>query len=110
MWDMNAPGLLACSACICGGLNENGPHSLIENGTVRRCGLVEGLVSLGVGFEVLLLSDQARPRVSLALSSVPDVELSIPPAPCLPVPSQASRHDHAGLNLCKPAPIKCFSL
>jgi hypothetical protein len=36
----------------CGGLNENSPHRLIGSGTISRCGLVEGSVSLGVGFEV----------------------------------------------------------
>ena len=36
----------------CGGLNENGPHKPRGNDTIRRCGLVEGRVSLEVGFVV----------------------------------------------------------
>ena len=43
----------------CGGLKENGTHRPIESGTIRRCGLVGGSVSLGVGFEVS--DNQAAP-------------------------------------------------
>lgn len=38
------------------GLNENGPHMLIGSGTIGRCGLIGGRVSLEVGFEVSELS------------------------------------------------------
>ena len=53
----------------CGGLNENGSHRLLGSGTIRRCGLVGGSVSLWVGFEVLDV--QARPRVSLSSCCLP---------------------------------------
>ena len=48
-----------------GGLNKNGPHRPIGSGTIGRCGLAGGSVSLGVGFEVLEI--QVRPSGSLAL-------------------------------------------
>jgi hypothetical protein len=67
-------------------------------------------VSLRVGFEVL--SAQARPRVSLALSLVLDIEFSTPPAPCLPVPSHASCRDvqRTKPQYYKATLIICFSL
>ena len=68
---------------------EKWPHRLIcgnawpiGSGTVRRyglvgCGLGEGSMSLGVGFEVS--NAQARPSVTLfLLPEDPDVELSAP--------------------------------
>jgi hypothetical protein len=41
-----------------------------------------------------------------------DVELSAPPAPCLPACCHASCHDNNELNLwtSKPEPIKCCPL
>ena len=48
-----------------GDFNENGPQRLIGSGALRRCGLVGGNVSLGVGFEVS--EAQARPDGSLSL-------------------------------------------
>ena len=63
----------------CGSLNVNGFLEL--TGKVwpysRQCGLVEGSMSLGVGFEVS--NAQARPSVTLfLLPEDPDVELSAP--------------------------------
>ena len=43
-------------------LNENA--TLVWSGTIRRCDLVGGSVSLGVGFEVS--EAQARPSVTLS--------------------------------------------
>jgi hypothetical protein len=66
---------LGVGLCVCGGLNENGSHRLIESGTISRCGLVGGSVSLEVGFEVS--NAQARHSVSLfLLLANSDVELS----------------------------------
>jgi len=45
---------------MCGGLNENGLHRLMER-SISSCGLVGGSVSLGVGFEV------SEAHVSLSL-------------------------------------------
>ena len=36
-----------CNVVVCGSLNENGPHRLIDSGIIRRCGL------LGVGVTLL---------------------------------------------------------
>jgi hypothetical protein len=58
-------------------LNENVPHRLIESGTIRRCGLVGGSVSLGVGCDVSFQMLKPGP-VSLSLSADPDVELKLP--------------------------------
>jgi hypothetical protein len=86
----------------CGGLNKNVPHRLmclnawpIGSGTIRRCGLVGGSVSLyGVGLKASYV--QALPSVvhSLLLLLVDrDVELSASsPAPCLPACCHASHH------------------
>ena len=48
----------------CGGLNENGSHRLIGSGSIRRCGLLGGNMSLEVGFEVS--EAYVRPTVSLS--------------------------------------------
>jgi hypothetical protein len=61
-----------------GGLNEHSSHRLIGSGTIRRCGLAGGSVSLWVGFEVSNV--QVRPSDFL-LPVDQDVELS---ALCLP--------------------------
>lgn len=37
---------------LCGDLNENGLHRLRGSGTIRRCDIVGGTMSLGVGWEV----------------------------------------------------------
>jgi hypothetical protein len=43
--------------------------ALVENGTIRRCGLVGGSVSLEVGFDI---SDaQAMPSVTLSFCCLP---------------------------------------
>ena len=74
-----------------------------------RCSLIGGSVTVGVGFGALLLGDH-----QIVFSWVPseqDVELSAPPAPCLPGCCSAFHLDDNGLTLwtCKPAPIKyCF--
>lgn len=47
------------------GMNENGPHKLIGNGTIRRYVLIGGSTSQEVGFGVS--EAQARPNGSLAL-------------------------------------------
>jgi hypothetical protein len=62
------------------------------------CGLVEGSVSLGVGFEVS--EAQARSRDFLFLLPVYlKVELSATsPGPCLPVSHHATHYNN-GLNL-----------
>ena len=77
------------------------PHRFIETGTIGRCGIVRGSVSLGTDFEVS--EAQARPRVFHSLFLLPmdqDVELSAPsPALCLPACCHASSHDDNGLNL-----------
>ena len=77
-------------------------------GRSKRCGLVGGGVSLGVGFEVskaygrlsCLLSltvDQDGKLLTTAL--VPCSSVSAPsPAPCLPAHCHASRLDDNGLN------------
>jgi hypothetical protein len=75
----------------CGGLNRNDLHRPmclsawpIGSGTLRRCSLVGGSRSLGMGFEVIY--NQAMPRVAHSLLLLPMdqvVELSAPPAaPC----------------------------
>ena len=58
---------------------------------IRRHGLVGGELCPGVGFKVS--EAQARPSVSLfLLSEVLNVELSAPPAPCLPACHHAFPH------------------
>jgi hypothetical protein len=62
---------------VCDGLNEYGPHRLIGSGTIRRCDLVGGSVSLGVSFEAS--TAQARPRVCfLPVACNPLVKLWTP--------------------------------
>jgi hypothetical protein len=70
----------------------------------RKC------VTVGVGFEALLLA--ACKTVFSFLPSEQDVELSAPPAPCLPGGCHASHHDDTGLNLwtCKPANFSQFKV
>lgn len=66
---------------------------------IRRCGLVEGNMSLEVGLEVSSALGSRRP-VSQSLLAHPNVELSVAsPAPCLPVCCHASHRDDNGLNL-----------
>jgi hypothetical protein len=77
---------------LCGGLNMLGP----EIGTIRRCDLVGGSVSLWqIGFESLFL---AVWETVFWMQSEEDVELSAPLAPCLPECCHASHLDN-GLNL-----------
>ena len=94
----------------CSGLYMLGPG----NGTIRRCGLVgvvwphwRKCVTLGVGFETLLL---AAWDSAFCLPLEQRVEVSAPPAPRLPAQCHASGHDDNGLNLrtSKSGPIKCF--
>jgi hypothetical protein len=77
----------------CGGLNRYGPDRLmclnawpIVSGTVRRCGLFGGSVSLwGQNFRSPMLTLGLMGQLFL-LPEDPDVELSAPSsAPCLPV-------------------------
>ena len=73
---------------VCGCLNMFGPGS----GTLRRCDLVGGSVSLwGLGFETLLLATWEA--VFTCLPSEQDVELSAPPVPGLPGCCHASHHE-----------------
>ena len=90
-----------------GGLNENGPHRLIGNGTIRNYVLV------GVGadlsekvhtWEWALMFQKVKPNpVSVFLFLLPydlGLELSATSlVPCLPVNHQASLHDHNKLRL-----------
>ena len=73
----------------CGGLNMFGQGS----GTVRRCGLVGGSLSL---WRWALRSSSKFPE-SQTLDE--DVELSAPPAPHLSESCHASCYDDDGLNL-----------
>ena len=78
-----------------------GPRS----GTLRKC------VTVGLGFEILLLV--AYKSVQSQQPSDQDVDHSDPsPAPCLPIRCYAIHHDDNELNLCtcQPAPVKCFPL
>jgi hypothetical protein len=77
----------------CGGLNMLGPG----NGTIGGVTLLEeNCVTLGRGFETLLLAAWK----TLWLPSDQDVELSAASlAPCLPGRCHASCHDGNGLNL-----------
>ena len=63
----------------CDSLNAIGPHGLIGNGTIRRCGLVGRNVSLGVGFEVSKVT--AKPSVSWLIDQ--DLSLSSCSISCL---------------------------
>ena len=60
------------------------------SGTIRRCGLVGGSVTVEEGFEVIYT--QAMPSVIDSLLMLPvdqDVEISaLSPAPCLPAHCQ----------------------
>ena len=70
----------------------------MESGTIRRCGLVGGSVSIRVGFEV----SDAHTRLNFCLFLLlanPDVDiLTLFRAPGLPVCYYASCHDNNGLN------------
>jgi hypothetical protein len=64
-----------------------------------NCGLVGKSISLEVGFEVSEAPARSSDSLFLLLSVVPDVELSAPPAPCLPgcchaSPSHTKPHLH----------------
>lgn len=73
----------------------------MESGSIRRCGLVGGGVSLWGGLRGLLGSSSAQCGIpfSFWLSSEQDVELSTPIAPCLPAYCRASCQDDNGLSL-----------
>ena len=78
-------------------------------GTIRRCGLVGGSVSLwGVGFEVSYVQAILNVAHTLLLLTLDENgELSAPsPATCQPACCHASHHDDNELNTqnCKPAP------
>jgi hypothetical protein len=75
------------------------------SGTIR-CGLAGVSVSLwGMGFETLLLAVWKSVFSFLPLEQ--DVELSAPPAPCLPGYCHASHYYDNGLNLKTSKPRKC---
>ena len=89
-------------------LNTYGPHRLtclnarpIGSGTIRRCGLVGGSVSLwGRALRYPMLKLHPEWNSFLLMPADQDVELSAPsPAPCLPAHCHASCHDDNGLNL-----------
>jgi hypothetical protein len=86
----------------CGSLNRNGPLQVFEclvtgSGTIRRCGLFGGSVSLGSGLRSSSPGSVAHSQFLLPVT--PDVELSATsPAPCLPACCHVSCHDN-GLNL-----------
>ena len=92
----------------CDALNRYGSHRLlclnawpIGSGTIRRCGLVRGSVSLlGVGLSSPMLKIYLMVHTVLSLLPVDQDELSTPLAPCLPVPCHV---------FCQ-AQTKCFSL
>lgn len=86
----------------CGGLNKNALQDLIASlfERIRRCDLVEGNVSFGVGFEDSEV--QARPRAYsvflLPMNLI--IELSgTCPAPGLLIYCHTSHHDDNQLNL-----------
>lgn len=83
------------------------PPPLIGSGTIRRCVLVRGNVSLGVGLRFRCYSQASASLFQLPAD--PDVELS---APHFPVCRHASRRDDKELKNplnCKPAPNSMFS-
>lgn len=92
---------------ICLGLNENGPHRPLGNGSIRRCGRAGGTVSLLEGvchwgwalkFQKIKPDPVAQHLFLLLLNA--DVELSAAsPALILPSCCHASDHDIIGLNL-----------
>lgn len=84
-----------------GGLNENGPPTLIGSGTFRKCGLIGGGVSLGAGLHCVPL---------FLLPADPEVALGSSPAPCLPVCHYDSHRDNNGVNFrqYKPAQLDVF--
>lgn len=62
--------------------------------------LLEEKCPVEAGFEVSYA--RALPSVKdslLLVASVQDIELSVPPAPCLPALCHASHHGDTGLNL-----------
>ena len=95
----------------CGGLKRNGLYVFdclaTESGTIKRCGLVEVVVTMlevtvEVGFEVLYA--QAVPKEAqvslLLLPEDQEAEFSAPSlAPCLLACHHLSCHDDNGLNL-----------
>ena len=83
----------------CGGLYMLGPG----NGAIRKYGLVgagvallEEMCNCRVDFETLLISHLGA---SLLLPFDQDVELSAPPAPCLPGRCHSSYLDDNGMDL-----------
>ena len=76
------------------GLNKNGPHRFIGNGTIRRCGLAGGSALLRSRFWNLKCSSWVLAWHSFPAACESFTELSVPsPAPCLPVCLHASCHD-----------------
>jgi hypothetical protein len=72
----------------------------IGSGTIRRCGLVGGSMPLrGWGFEVSYAKTIPNMEHSLLGLVDQDLELSAPPAPCLPASCHGSCRDNNGLNL-----------
>jgi hypothetical protein len=68
------------------------------SGTIRRCSLVRIYVTVGLGFKTLILAVWEPVFSYQPLDE--DVELSAPPAPCLPGYCHApSRLDDNGLKL-----------
>jgi hypothetical protein len=66
-----------------GGLNRYGPHRpmcldawLMRNGTIRRCGLVGGSVTVEVGFLLCSNFNKCGRQLFLLLPTDQDVELS----------------------------------
>jgi hypothetical protein len=81
----------------------------IGSGIIRRCGLIGGAVALleemchcicrwALGSPVLRLHPVWK-IVSSLLPSNHNIELLVPPAPCLPGHCHASHSDGNGLNL-----------
>ena len=103
---------------ICGVLNKNDPHKIIESG-VRGCGLIQ--VGVACWRKCITRGGlwgseaQSTPSGSLFFPTAWGSRLrtlSPSPAPCLPALCYASCHEDTGLNLwnCKLAPVKCFPL
>lgn len=61
-----------------GGLNMNGPHWPLDIDTIRRYGLDEGIVLLGLGSEIS--NAQTRPIVTLSSCCLPTGRSAI----CIP--------------------------
>ena len=66
------------------------PYRLIGSGTIRKCSLAGGSMTLRVSFDSS--DSKARPSVPIFL-------MATSPAPCLPACCHISYHDDNGLNL-----------